>query len=304
MRHVFILNPAAGKTGKALALRPEIEEYFKKHPGEYEIFETTGAGHAGRIAAREQQQGGPLRLYACGGDGTLFEMINGLCGFEGVEVTVIPCGSANDYIRSFADTEGFSDLSRLIGGVPQRVDAIRCGDKVSLNICSMGLDADVALNMKHFKNWPLVSGPMAYDLALLKVLSRKIGKSLTVRLSTDKGEITRQGRYLFVLAANGQFYGGGYRGAPQAVCDDGQMDFVLLKAVSRPKALRLIGGYKRGEHLDWEICETFRGNRMEAVCDKPAAVNMDGECIESAHVVFELMPGAVTFVMPKGLYSQ
>lgn len=301
MRHVFIVNPAAGKNSRATNFIPEIESYFASHDGEFSIRLTEGPNHASEIAKEEASKGDPVRLYAIGGDGTLFEVTNGAEGFDNVEIASVPCGSGNDYVKLYGGAEPFLNIPNLIEGNAKKVDSIRCGDKLSLNICSMGLDADVAARMAHYKRWPLVSGALAYDLAVIYTLCRPMGNQLKITMETPEATITREGRYLFALAANGQYYGGGYHGAPGAQADDGILDFVLVKTVPRLKAISLIGGYKRGEHYDWDMCEHLQGTKMEVTCTKDACVNIDGECIEKNNVTFEILPNHFSFVIPKSL---
>ena len=298
MRHVFILNPAAGKKENATKLIPSIDAYFAKEGGDYTIRQTEYAGHATEIAREEATKGDPVRIYAVGGDGTLFEVTNGANGFDNAEITVIPCGSGNDYVKTYGSPEDFLDLPALINGTPKTVDAIQCGDVVSLNLCSLGMDADIGAGMNRFKRWPLVSGPFAYDLAVVNALLHPIGNYLKVIMETPDGTIEREGRYLFSLAANGQYYGGGYHGAPGAKPDDGLLDFVLINTVSRLKAITLVKGYKQGQHYDWDICEHLQGTKMHILCEKGACVNIDGEILHSTDVTFELLPKHFRFVIP------
>ena len=78
MRHIFILNPAAGKSQSALALRPSIEAFFEQYPMEYNVYVTERRDHATEIVKRELEKGDEVRFYACGGDGTVLEVVNGL----------------------------------------------------------------------------------------------------------------------------------------------------------------------------------------------------------------------------------
>lgn len=301
MRHVFIVNPAAGKTRKAIALIPAIEAYFEEHGGEYAIRETTAAGNATHIAREECEKGGAVRIYACGGDGTLTETAAGIPACSSAELAVVPCGSANDYIRSFGTEADFFDLPSLIEGTASPVDGIRCGNYLSLNICAMGMDALVAWKMVRYKHWPLVSGPMAYKLAVLDVLCHRIGCKLRVVMDTPDGEVTREGDFLFSLAASGQYYGGGYHAAPLSKPNDGLLDFVLVRKVGKLKILGLLKKYRAGEHLDLPICEHLRGTLMRVFCDKPTPVTADGECFANTEIAFELVKNAFNFVIPKHL---
>ena len=303
MRTIFLVNPAAGKRGRALRLLPEIQAYFTAHPeqGDFKIRITGAPGEAAAIAKEETVSGERTRLIACGGDGTLMEAASGIYGREHVELGCIPCGSANDYVRSFADAGEFRSLDALLNGQVRKVDAIRCGERISLNLCSMGMDADVADKMTRFKGLPLVSGPMAYQLAIAYVFCHRIGKTLRVVMDTTEGRVEETGRYFFALAANGQYYGGGYQGAPEAVPDDGLLDFVLIKAIPRVKIPGFLSRYKAGNHLDMEICTHYRGTRMQVHCGESAVVNVDGECFHDTDVEFELLPGAYSFILPRRL---
>lgn len=301
MRHVFILNPAAGKKSRALDFIPEIEAYFAAHAGDYEIRVTNQAGDASVYAREEAEKGDLVRLYAVGGDGTLNEVTNGAAGAKNVEIACVPCGSGNDYIKTFGKAEDFLDLPALIEGEATAVDGILCNGELSLNICSLGVDADVCAYMGDFKRLPLVSGSMAYDLGVVKMLCKPAGNNLNIKITTADGVIERKGRFLFALAANGQYYGGGYCGAPGSIPNDGLLDFVLISTVSKPKMVKLLGGYKRGEHYAWDICEHLRGTKMEAECDKAACINIDGEIVHSKTVSFEILPDHFRFVLPTAL---
>ena len=306
MRHVFILNPVAGKSKSALALRGRIDAYFARHPEmEYTIRLTDGVGSATKIAAEECGRGGALRLYACGGDGTLQETANGIpVGSANVELAVIPCGSGNDYVRTYGTAEEFLDLEDTINGEAITVDAIDCVRFNSLNIASIGLDAAVGQKMNRYKAWPGVSGSMAYNLAVVDVLCHPIGVEMQIEIDNEEGTICREGSYLMTLAANGRFYGGGYQGAPTSVVDDGQLDFVLVKKISLLEIPFVLGKYKAGDHEGVDCIETLRGREMRVKAAKSMVCNIDGECFDTDSVQFKLIPAAYNFVLPVPVASR
>lgn len=297
MKHVFILNPVAGKHQGALQVRSQMEMFFEAHPMDHAFFVTSRAGEATEIARRESAEG-HVRVYACGGDGTVLEVLNGIGDAPYAELASVPCGSGNDFLRFFPNEELFRDPVALVCGTAQPMDIIRCNEMLSLNICSMGMDADVADRMVRYKHWPLVSGSMAYNLAVARTFFGRLSQKLHVIMETENGKVEREGDYLFALAANGQYYGGGYHGSPRSKPDDGLLDFVLIKSVSHVEMLRLLGKYKRGEHLDLDCCESFRGTSMHVLAEKPAVVTADGECFRTTDVSFSILPGAVSFVLP------
>jgi diacylglycerol kinase (ATP) len=301
MKHIFILNPAAGKHKKALDLIPHIEEYFQENPGDgdYEYYITKCPNDAEHAAKSFSEGDSPVRLYACGGDGTLAEVLNGSFGRDNVEIGFFPCGSANDYIKSMNAGLDFSSVKAQVAGAPVAVDVIDCNGCKSLNICCIGLDADVADKMAYFKRYPLVTGPMAYNLALAYMFFHKLGKKLNIRIETGGETLDFSGEYILTLAANGKYYGGGYRGAPQAVFDDGLLDIVLIDTLSRLKILNFVSRYKRGEHLDLPFVHVFRGNKMTVVSDKPVVICADGECFSDREITFEILPLSAKFVLPR-----
>lgn len=306
MRHVFILNPVAGKNKSALALRGRIDAYFARHSElEYSVRLTDGVGSATRIAAEECARGGALRLYACGGDGTLQETANGIpVGSTDVELAVIPCGSGNDYVRTYGKAEEFLDLDNVIGGEAIAVDAIDCGELISLNIASIGLDASVGKQMQKYKSLPGVNGSMAYNIAVVDVICHPIGVDMEIEIVGVNGTIRRNGKYLMTLAANGRFYGGGYQGAPTAVVDDGMLDFVLVKKISRFQIPFVLGKYKAGTHEGVQCIETIRGKEMRVKAAKSMVCNIDGECFTTDAIQFRLIANAYRFVLPTSVAAR
>lgn len=125
MKHIFLINPAAGKKGNSESIiRPQIEDYCGKNGLDYEIYVTKCQGDAQNYCAERAKSGEALRFYACGGDGTLYEVVNGVFGNPNCEVAVIPMGSGNDFIRLFGTKEQFCNVEAQVTGIPGR--ARRC----------------------------------------------------------------------------------------------------------------------------------------------------------------------------------
>ena len=306
MRHVFILNPVAGKKQMAVELRVEIEKYFADHPElEYDIRVTDGVGSATRIAQEECEAGGRVRLYACGGDGTLQETASGIpVASADVELAVIPCGSGNDYVRTFGAKEDFMQISELVESEAYPVDAVDCGDRISLNIASMGMDASVGQKMQKYKNLPGVSGSMAYNIAVADVFFHPIGEKMSIEIDGVDGLERRDGRYLMALAANGRYYGGGYCGAPKAIENDGLLDFVLVKKIPRIQIPFVLGKYKKGAHDSIGCLEHIRGTGMRIRAEKSIVCNVDGECFDTMQMSFSVIPDAFRFVIPRKIAAK
>lgn len=298
MKHIFVVNPAAGQ-GKNRAMdfvKPRIEEVCRKYSLDYEIYPTAGRGDGIRFVKERAQSGEELRFYACGGDGTLYEVVNGACGFGNVEVAVVPLGSGNDFVRYFGTKEDFLKLEDQINGIPVALDLIKCGNEIAINQCSMGMDAEVCAKQGTFKKYPLVTGEGAYYLGCLYAIAKKIRNRFTITID-DNEPMTLDALFCFI--GNASYYGGGFRAAPLAKPDDGLLDVVVVESVkSRAQLLKMLGPYKKGEHLDWKITHFTRGKKIKVHAAESAAVNVDGECQYVTDASFEIIEKGMKFVVP------
>lgn len=297
MKHVFIVNPAAGKGKAAGRIVPEIEAWFAANAQlTYEIYETKAQNDGMQYVEKIAALGEPVRFYACGGDGTLYEVVNGAYKYPNAEVAVLPLGSGNDFARIFGKSDKLLDIGAQVNGETRAFDLIQAGNHVAINQCSMGMDAEICAKQAFFKKLPCVNGELAYTLSLFYCLFRRLNSKFKVVIDDDQ---TFSGAMLFSLCANSRWYGGGYKGAPLAVPDDGLLDFVVVrKTVGRLKLAGLVGKYKRGEHLDWDFTNFLRGKKMQIFSESPAAVNVDGECEYVCESTFSLLPAAIRVVVP------
>lgn len=298
MRYVFYINPTAGKGTTQEDIIKSIRDFFAHKTADFKIHITKSKGDAVASAKKEAETGDSIRMFACGGEGTVFEVLNGIIGYDNVELGVIPCGSANDFLKFFKTRDEFLDIAEQIDGKTVAVDLIKAGDKYCLNGCSVGMDAVVASRMSTFKRWPLVSGSFAYALAIARTFLGKLG--ITADISVDGGNFERK-NCLFAVIANAPYYGGGYKGAPDAVPYDNKLDFTLVNKISKLKILKFLGLYKKGEHKKLDCCTLKNCTSMEFASDKPIPVNLDGEIIETTAMKFELVKNAVNFVLPKSV---
>jgi len=295
VRHIFYINPAAGRRSCMDKLASRIDAYFAAHGGSCAIVQTAAPRELVELSRAEALKGGEVRMYACGGDGTMFDLVNGVYGLPNVEVGEIPCGSANDFIRFFGTPEDFMDIEGQVLGASAPLDVIREGERYALNQCSMGMDAEVAARKDSYKNLPLVSGSMSYNLALLSAFIRNTHNKFRVRF--DGGD-EEAGDYLFVVAANAPYYGGGFMSAPAACPNDGLLECVTIDSVPRRRILALMGAYRRGEHVNFDFCRIRRVTQVEIWAEKQAPVNMDGEIFRTNHAVFSVAEQRIRFIVP------
>ena len=306
MRDIYIINPAAGKRDTAVLFMERAKAWHAEHGGEFELRLTQHAGDGETIAREYAESGEELRLWAVGGDGTLLEVVRGAAYHENVSVGVFPCGSGNDFVRAFGPKEVFLNFDRQKNGTCEVIDMIHTEHGDAVNICSLGFDAKVADSMASFKQLPGVSGETAYILSLAKCLTGKLADPMTIRFTNEKGEVeSYSGEFMFALAGNGKWYGGGFCGAPKAILNDGLLEFVLIRKPAYHRIPKLIGMYKSGQHLDSKKFEDIviyaRGTKIELESDIEMISNMDGNCVHASRECFEVMPGALRFILPEGI---
>ena len=124
MKHLFIINPAAGSRNQTEAYRKKIAEVCALRNLEYAIEVSGAPGQCRKIANRAAKSGEEYRIYSCGGDGTLNEIVSGVAGYSNVAVTMFSGGSGNDFARLFSDPDAFRHLSRC-GGNHLRFDSLQ-----------------------------------------------------------------------------------------------------------------------------------------------------------------------------------
>ena len=298
MKFVFIVNSKAGKGTAAADFIPKLEQYKKNHPQvDMEIYPTKFAGDAKQYATKLGYSGEDVAIIACGGDGTLFEVLNGAYKYPNAKIGIVPLGSGNDFARLLAhDREKLVDIDAQINGTVTQFDLIKAGNQVAINQCSMGFDAEVCANQANTKKLPGVNGEFAYTVSVFYCLLKKFNSNFKVYVDD---ELVYDGKTIFALCANSRWYGGGFTGAPMAVPDDGLLDCVMVKkGFGRIKLAGRVNEYKKGEHLSWRETIYMRGKKMRIVSSKPASVNVDGECETVNESTFEIIEKGCNFIIP------
>ena len=298
MKHLFIINPAAGSRNQTEDYRKKIAQVCESRGLDYSIRVSGAPGRCCKIAREAAESGESYRIYACGGDGTLNEVVNGAAGFPNVSVTVFSGGSGNDFARMFSEPDAFKSLERLLDAEEVEFDLIKCNENYSLNICSVGLDARIGHDVASYKRIPLLSGFRAYAVSTVVNVIRGISEHYVVEVNGERID----GQQTLICACNGRFYGGGFCPVPHADPTDGKLEVLLIRDVSRLKVAQVVGAYKNGKYADYpDIIRYFRADHVRILCDKPTGINLDGEKREAEIIDIRIADEKLRFFYPKGI---
>jgi len=226
MYHI-IINPNGGK-GKSLKALKVVEEKLKKAKAEYVVHETERAGHATEIA-RELSKEPNTDILMMGGDGTYYEILNGIENFENVTLGFIPCGSGNDFVKASGHPSKFEEaLDVVLKGNKGYIDFIQLDDRRCINVLGAGMDVDVLLkyaSMTSFK-----PGKPRYYASFFSTIAHT--KYHHFRISLD-GKEAKEVSVFMIGIGNGQFIGGGLPICYNAKVDDGKLRVVYVEEMNK-----------------------------------------------------------------------
>ena len=298
MKHLFIINPAAGSYDRTKDYSVAIHEICSARNLDYRIEVSSAPGECTRLAREAAESGEEVRIYACGGDGTLNEVAAGAAGYPNAAVTVFSGGSGNDFVKLFNEPKAFFDLERLLDAEEAEFDMVHCNGDLALNICSVGLDARIGTDVASYKRIPLLQGFRAYAASTVVNVIRGISEHYIVEVNGE----TFDDEYTFVCVCNGRFYGGGFNPVPEADPADGLLDVLLVRKVTRLQVPLIIGKYKNGRYKELpQLVRHMKATQLKIRCDKATPVNLDGEVRMAQVVDFRVADEKLRFFYPKGL---
>ena len=295
--YLAIVNPAAGGGRSRKMLGPALER-LRAAGVPVEVAETQTAGHAARIA-REAYRRGQRKFIAVGGDGTSYEVVNGLfpqtTADERATLGFLPLGTGNSFLRDFSDRGVEHAIESLIAGRTQACDVLRLRHRDGvlhyINLLSVGFPADVAtLRARRFSG----QGELGYVISIFLGLARLQRRPFPVRVDGD-AEFDRR-RCLFLTFNNSKFTGGTMMIAPKAEVDSGRIEYVRWGAIGR---LGLLGNLPKlydGTHIDHPLAERRAVKRVEFNLDAPVDVMVDGEVLTLRCEELDVLPRALNVV--------
>jgi YegS/Rv2252/BmrU family lipid kinase len=286
----IIVNPKAGG-GRGYQRFLQIQKKLNERGCGAEWMVTEGKGHA-EMLARQAAEQGYGRVFACGGDGTLHEVINGLAETP-IPVGILPCGRGNDAARFLGISKDLNDVCEVVQkGEVRKIDLLTVnGQRYVCGVCSLGFDSQVASWANRYGDF---LGPSAYTLGILATLCTFTVKS--IRIEHDHGSFS--GKVLLVASGNGGCYGGGIRILPEARIDDGVMDVCIIRKTSRFKVLFLAPQAFVGRHVRRPEVMVLRTRGLTIDSETPLELLGDGEWICRTPASIEIRPSVLNVIVP------
>ncbi len=285
----IIVNEKAG-SGAGAAVFERVCALLKEKQIPFRFARTEYPGHATELADAAVNAG-ETEIVSVGGDGTLFEVVNGLAG-RFVTLYFVPCGTGNDFVRVLhLPKDPVEALGAQLSGIPRKIDVGRLNDMHFINVSGSGFDVEVLRQAARFKK--LGKGLLPYLLGIFAALRhfRALPLEITADGKTEKTEVT------IFSVGNGCYIGGGMKAVPHALPDDGLFDVVIAKKFSRPAILRMLTKFIPGKHTSLPGIREFRCREISFRC--PGMVlDVDGELIPVDEAHYQLLPGALGVRLP------
>ena len=297
-KYLAIINPAAGGGRSRKLLGPALER-MRAAGLEVEVRETSASGHAAALA-RAAWREGHRKFISVGGDGTSYEIVNGLFpladGGEQPTLGFLPLGTGNSFLRDFSDQGVGYAMQSLIAGRSRKCDVLRLHHKDGvlyyINILSIGFSADVAtLRMRRFSGW----GEIGYQTSIFICLTRFRRRPFPLAADGEP-QIDRR-PCLFLTFNNSKYTGGTMMIAPTAETDDGLIEYVRWGPIGRIGLIRNLPGLYDGTHIHHPLAEVRKVGRVDFHLDAPVDVMIDGEVLTLHCQTLDVLPGALNVVV-------
>ena len=304
MKHFFIMNPAAGKGTNFHKLIDEIHKVCDRRQVYYAVHITEKKREATEFVRKMcKSSKDPMRFYACGGDGTIKEVAEGMIGYDHAELAIIPMGTGNDFVRNFEHTEQLFNIDAQLDGETRKMDLLKYNDKYAVNLINTGFDCEVAKQVSINRRSVFIPSKLAYTAGIAQKITQFDTAIVNGKIFFD-GIPHRGDKFQACIFANGRYYGGGYKAAPAASFNDGLIDCCIIDKLPLLTFVQILGDYKAGTHLTkkgmpnvfaYKKCKT-----AELMFYQPTDISVDGE-IERVRgkVKFSVVKNAVNLSMPK-----
>jgi YegS/Rv2252/BmrU family lipid kinase len=287
---LVILNPIAGN-GRALALEPAIKRELEVRGIPFNIVKAQQPEHASQLT-RNAQGEGYKGIVCAGGDGTFFEVVNGLTGTD-LAVYIVPCGTGNDFTHSFSlSRDPIQAFIQQLDGEETRVDMGVVNQSAFANVSGAGFDVEVLKQTKLYKGSR--TGLIPYVVGVIAAIRHF--KPLEAELFIN-GELIGD-RFTMVTVANCSYFGGGMKVAPGADPMDTLFDVITIKPVKRWHIPFLLPLFINGSYIKLPITTVTRADKITLRANG-LIINIDGELREVDRAEYSIIPGGLKLSLPR-----
>ncbi len=293
-----VVNPAAGGGRCGNLVGPALDR-LRAGGLQLDVVETAAPGHGTQLVC-EAWAKGYRRFIAVGGDGTSYEIVNGLFprrgGGEPATLAFLPLGTGNSFLREFSDRGVEFAIEALLARRSQPCDVLRLTHKTGvihyINLLSMGFAADVAtMRARRFSGW----GELGYQSSIFICLARFRRRPFPVQVDAEP-EIDRR-PCLFLTFNNSKFTGGTMMIAPRAEISDGLIEYVRWGPIGRLGLIRNLPTLYDGTHVNHPLAERRAVKRIDFHLDAPVDVMVDGEVLTLHCQSLDVLPSALNVVV-------
>lgn len=283
---LLIANPKSGTINFNKAIS-SVKECFKRYDVESTLMKTDYKGHAVDIVKNEN-----LNIFdsvcAMGGDGTLFEVLNGMLSRSAddrVPISIMPNGTGNSFMKTVGTTKEDSAVKIIAGNSSRKIDVMKaiCGQKdfFSLNLIGWGMATDISVFAEKLRAF----GGQRYNIASFFEIIKN--KRRVAKITIDGVE--RKDDFAFIIACNTKYVGKDMKMAPHALIDDGLIDLIIVKKTSSLTLFSVFPKLFDGSHVDHDACEYIHCKSFSIDPDDKGELNIDGEIIGSSPVSVSLI---------------
>lgn len=291
MKLFLILNPAAGKNKGEKAIEKALPLLESKGI-QLEVQTSNYTGHSIQLA-HEFNPANYDGIVAVGGDGTLFEIINGLLkkhqNFD-IPIGQIPVGTGNSFIKDLEIHTIEDAVEKIAGGKTRKVDVgffkYPEGEYYFINLLGTGFVSNVAHRAGKYK----ALGPLSYVIGVFEEVVQL--QSVPLEMTID-GKVYQRD-YIFTEICNSTRTGGNMIMAPDAKIDDGLLDIILLNNISKFNLLKVFPQIFKGTHVNDSHAETFKGRKIKIVTETPQRLTPDGEVFGTTPLEVSILPQKIT----------
>jgi YegS/Rv2252/BmrU family lipid kinase len=317
-KHIFIINPISFSDKNELnVLIKDINKLFLNQENNLFIhiskFPRDAIATIRKLIAQFDNKV-KFRVYAVGGDGILFDCLNGVVGLPNVELGLLPYGNSNDFIRSFGDNLNvqFRNVNDQLNGVSQVTDVIYCGNNYAINTCTIGMESYAvhkALELhsrfrRFIERSPKPVGRFLYNLlyfigGVFSIKNREIINQ-AYKITIDGKDFS--GHYAMINIANGPCYGGDKNGAIAAMPNDGLLDIILFKSTGIFNFISKGFDYLYGKYYKYpDLISYHRGEQIVVRSKMPLVLQLDGEIFLDTNIKVKIIPNAIKFISVNNL---